>query len=71
MPRTAWPPICPVRSSGQAADPGALPTAAEQARYWMVIGIVPDLVHNDMWHGATSARKQAMVGWLRRCLRIT
>jgi dienelactone hydrolase len=68
MPRTARPRICSVRSSDQPADPGVVPTAAEQRRYRMVIGTVPGLVHNDMWDGATAAQKQAMLGWLRRCL---
>jgi predicted dienelactone hydrolase len=68
MPRTARPRICSVRSSDQPADTGVLPTAAEQRRYRMVIGTVPGLIHNDMWDGATAAQKQAMLGWLRRCL---
>ncbi|HYG47732.1 MAG TPA: alpha/beta hydrolase [Allosphingosinicella sp.] len=68
MPRTARPRICSVRSSDQPADPGVLPTPAERRRYRMVIGTVPGLIHNDMWDGATAARKQAMLGWLRRCL---
>lgn len=68
MPRTARPRICSVRSSDQPADPGVLPTAAEQRRYRMVIGTVPGLIHNDMWDGATAEQKQAMLGWLWRCL---
>ncbi|MET1110877.1 MAG: hypothetical protein ABWX67_05040 [Allosphingosinicella sp.] len=68
MPRTARPRLCSVRSSDQPADPGVLPTAAEQKRYRMVIGTVPGLIHNDMSDVATAARKQAMLGWLWRCL---
>lgn len=68
MPRTGRPRICSVRSSDQPADPGVLPTAAERRRYRMVIGAVPRLIHNDMWDGATVAQKQAMLGWLWRCL---
>ena len=68
MPRTARPRICSVRSSDQPADPGVLPTAAEQKRYKMVIGTVPGLIHDDMWDGATAAQKHAMLGWLWRCL---
>lgn len=68
MPRTARPRICSVRSSDQPADPGVLPTPAERKRYRMVIGSVPGLIHNDMWDGATAAQKQAMLGWLWRCL---
>jgi predicted dienelactone hydrolase len=64
MPRTARPRICSVRSSDQAADPGVLPTSAEQRRYRMVIGSVPGLIHN----AATPTQKQAMLGWLWRCL---
>jgi pimeloyl-ACP methyl ester carboxylesterase len=67
LPRTARPRICSVRSSDQPADPGVLPTAAEQKRYRMAIGKVP-VIHNDMWDGATAAQKQAMLGWLWRCL---
>lgn len=69
MPRTARPRICSVRSSDQPADPGVLPTAAEQKRYRMAIGTVPGLVHNDMSDAATSDQKKAMLGWLWRCLR--
>jgi pimeloyl-ACP methyl ester carboxylesterase len=68
MLRTARPRICSVRSSDQPADPGVLPTAAEQRRYRMVIGTVPGLIHNDMSDAATSAQKEAMLGWLWRCL---
>jgi dienelactone hydrolase len=68
MPRTARPRICSVRSSDQPADPGVLPTAAEQRRYRMVIGTVPGLIHNDMSDAATAVQKQAMLGWLWRCL---
>jgi predicted dienelactone hydrolase len=67
MPRIARPRICSVRSSDQPADPGVLPTAAEQRRYRMAIGTVP-VIHNDMWDGATAAQKAAMLGWLWRCL---
>ena len=69
MPRTTRPRICSVRSSDQPADPGVLPTAAEQKRHRMAIGTVPGLLHNDMWDGATPAQKQAMLRWLGRCLR--
>ena len=68
MPRTARPRVCSVRSSDQSADPGVVPTAAEQRRYRMVIGTVP-VIHNDMWDGATAPQKQAMLDWLARCLR--
>lgn len=68
MPRTARPRICSVRSSDQPADPGVLPTAAEQKRYRMVIGTVPGLTHNDMGDGATPMQKRAILTWLGRCL---
>jgi pimeloyl-ACP methyl ester carboxylesterase len=68
MPRTDRPRICSVRSSDQPADPGVLPTAAEQRRYGMVVGAVPGLVHNDMSDAATPAQKQSMLAWLWRCL---
>lgn len=67
MPRTARPRICSVRSSDQPADPGVLPTAVEQKSYRMAIGTVP-VIHDDMWDGASAAQKQAMLGWLWRCL---
>jgi predicted dienelactone hydrolase len=67
MPRTKRPQICSVRSSDQPADPDVLPTLAERKRFGMVIGSVP-VIHNDMWDGATGAQKQAMLGWLWRCL---
>jgi predicted dienelactone hydrolase len=69
MPRTSRPRICSVRSSDQPADPGVLPMGAEQRRYRMVIGTVPGLIHNDMSDAATAVQKQAMLGWLWRCLR--
>jgi dienelactone hydrolase len=69
IPRTARPRICSVRSSDQPADPGVLPTAAEQKRYRMVIGTVPGLVHNDMSDAATPAQQRSMLDWLWRCLR--
>ncbi|HYI40411.1 MAG TPA: alpha/beta hydrolase [Allosphingosinicella sp.] len=68
MPRTARPRICSVRSSDQPADPGVLPTAAEQKRYRMVIGSVPGLIHNAMSDAATPAQKRSMLAWLWRCL---
>jgi pimeloyl-ACP methyl ester carboxylesterase len=68
MPRTARPHICSVRSSDQPADPGILPTPAERKRYRVVIGTVPGLIHNDMSDSATPAQKQAILGWLWRCL---
>jgi predicted dienelactone hydrolase len=68
IPRTARPRICSVRSIDQPADAGVLPSAAERKRYRMIMGTVPGLVHNNMWDGATSEQKQAMLGWLWRCL---
>jgi predicted dienelactone hydrolase len=67
VPRTRSPRICSARSSDQVADAGVLPEAAEQAQLGMVIRPVP-VIHNDMWDGAKSEQKQAMLEVLERCL---
>ncbi|HEX8193102.1 MAG TPA: alpha/beta fold hydrolase [Allosphingosinicella sp.] len=67
FPRTRRPRICSARSSDQAADPGVLPSPDVQARLGMVIERVP-VIHNDMWNGASTAQKAAMLAVLERCL---
>ena len=67
LPRTARPRICSIRSSDQPADPGVLPSPAEQARFGIQISQAT-VIHNDMWDGATPEQKQAMLAAVLRCL---
>lgn len=69
MPRVSHPRICSARSSDFPADPGVLPTAAEQRRLGMRISQIPDLKHNDMWDGASPEQRAAMLRLLASCLR--
>ena len=68
MPRVSHPRICSVRSSDFPADPGVLPTIAEQRRLGMHIAQIPGLHHNDMWDGATTEQRAAMTRHLEACL---
>lgn len=68
MPRVSHPRICSVRSSDFPADPGVLPTIAEQRRLGMHIAKIPGLHHNDMWDGATTEQRAAMTRHLEACL---
>ena len=67
LPRVRTPKICSLRSSDQSADPGVLPSPAEQAALGMAIIAVP-VKHDDMWDGATSRQKAAMLKAIGRCL---
>lgn len=67
LPRTARPRVCSLRSTDQPADPGVLPTPEEQAAHDMTILSVP-VKHNDMWDGADTAQKQAMLNAIAACL---
>ena len=58
FPRAARPRVLSLRSSDQVADPGVLPTPAEQARFGTTIVPLLNTMHNDMWDGATAAQKQ-------------
>ncbi|MBF9221341.1 alpha/beta fold hydrolase [Hymenobacter ruricola] len=58
FPRQRRPEILSLRSSDQVADPGVLPSPAEQAKYHTTIIQLPATLHNDMWDGATEAQKR-------------
>jgi hypothetical protein len=58
LPRTRRPHILTIRSSDQVADDGVLPTAAEQKKYAIQIVRMENMTHNDIWDGATEAKKQ-------------
>ncbi|MBF9222406.1 serine aminopeptidase domain-containing protein [Hymenobacter ruricola] len=60
LPRARRPRVLTLRSSDQVADPGVLPTPAEQRRFGTVIVPLAHTIHNDMWDGATEAQKQEM-----------
>jgi predicted dienelactone hydrolase len=67
--RRQWrPQFISLRSSDQVADPGVLPTPAEQAKYRMTIIQLPATVHNDMWDRATDQQKQEINHWISRFL---
>jgi dienelactone hydrolase len=67
MPRLRKPKICSLRSSDHVADPGVLPSPTEQAMFGMSIIAVP-VKHDDMWDGATSDQKKAMLEAIGKCL---
>ncbi|MBF9140492.1 alpha/beta hydrolase [Hymenobacter properus] len=60
LPRARRPRVLSLRSSDQVADPGVLPTPAEQRQFGTVILPLPHTIHNDMWDGATEAQKVEM-----------
>ena len=62
FPRAARPRVLSLRSSDQVADPGVLPTPAEQAQLGVRIVQLKRTIHNDMWDGATEAQQQEMNG---------
>ncbi len=57
LPRTKQPRILSIRSRDQVADASVLPTPAEQKQYRMTIFRL-DILHNDMWDGATDEQKK-------------
>ena len=67
LPRTSHPHICSVRSSNYDADPGVLPSLAEQQALRMVIVPVP-VKHEDMWDGASPEQKTAILQVVDACL---
>jgi predicted dienelactone hydrolase len=69
LPRTRHPRILSLRSSDQVADPGVLPSATEQKAFGIRIVPLPDMLHDDMWDGATEAQKQAINAMVRDFLR--
>ena len=68
FPRAARPRILSLRSSDQVADPGVLPTPAEQAQYGVAIVQLRNTIHNDMWDGASPAQKREMQAAIARFL---
>jgi len=68
LPRSRRPQVLTIRSSDQPADPGVLPSPAEQARYGTRIAKLPHTLHNDMWDGATPAQQQEITELLARFL---
>ncbi|MGE6696728.1 alpha/beta hydrolase [Hyphomonas sp. NPDC076900] len=68
LPRTALTRVCSLRSSDFPAEPGVLPTAAEQTEFNMLIRKADNLRHDEMWDGANAAQKAMMIGTLRDCL---
>jgi dienelactone hydrolase len=67
LPRTKAPKVCSLRSSDQIADPGVLPSPAEQAQFHMSIVSV-SVQHNDMWDGAIPQQKAAILKAVDSCL---
>ena len=68
FPRAARPRVLSLRSSDQVADPGVLPTPAEQAQFGTAIVQLKNTTHNDMWDDATLAQKQEMSAAIARFL---
>lgn len=68
FPRAARPRVLSLRSSDQVADPGVLPTSAEQAQFGTTIVPLKNTRHNDMWDGATKVQKQEMSAAISRFL---
>ena len=68
FPRVARPQVLSLRSSDQVADPGVLPTPAEQAQFGTKIVQLKNTIHNDMWDGATKAQKQEISDVIARFL---
>ncbi|RYY13697.1 MAG: alpha/beta hydrolase, partial [Cytophagaceae bacterium] len=68
LPRAHRPRVLSLRSSDQPADPGVVPTPAEQARYGITIVPLAHTLHNDMWDGATPAQQAEMNALVSRFL---
>ena len=68
FPRARRPRVLSLRSSDQVADPGVLPTPAEQRRYRCAVVRLPATRHDDLWDGATPAQQQEINGWIARFL---
>ena len=60
FPRAARPRVLSLRSSDQVADPGVLPTPAEQAQFGTVLVPLKNTTHNDMSDRGTKAQQQEM-----------
>jgi pimeloyl-ACP methyl ester carboxylesterase len=68
FPRQRRPQVLSLRSSDQVADPGVIPSPAEQARLGTLVVALPATIHNDMWDGATALQQQEMSKWISRFL---
>ena len=58
LPRSKEVQVLTLRSSDQVADDGVLPTPVEQQKFGIQIVPMENLTHNDIWDGATEAKKQ-------------
>jgi hypothetical protein len=57
FPRARKPRILSLRSSDQPADGGVIPSAAQQAKFELTVIKLPATIRNDMWDGASVARR--------------
>lgn len=64
LPRTPQPQLLSLRSSDQVADPGVLPTLAEQEKLGMTVIQLPATRHGDMCDHATTQQKHEMNKWI-------
>lgn len=60
LPRQAAPQLLSLRSSDQTADPGVVPTPAEQAAFHIRIVQLPATPHGSMCDAATATQQQEM-----------
>ena len=68
FPRAIRPRVLSLRSSDQVADPGVLPTPAEQAQFGTTLVPLQNTAHNEMSDGATKAQQQEMSAVIARFL---
>jgi dienelactone hydrolase len=68
LPRTRSPRICSIRSTDQVADPGVLPSAQKAKEFGMQIVQGKNLMHKDMWNGATDPQKAQILQVVLDCL---
>ena len=68
FPRAVRPRVLSLRSSDQVADPGVLPTPAEQAQFGTTLVPLQNTAHNEMSDGATKAQQQEMSAVIARFL---
>ncbi|GAA4347062.1 alpha/beta fold hydrolase [Hymenobacter saemangeumensis] len=61
FPRASRPRVLGLRSSDQQADPGVLPTPAEQQQHGTIVVTLAGQLHNDMYDGASAAQKAEML----------
>ena len=61
LPRALHPRVYSLRSSDQPADPGVLPSKAEQEKFRMTIFQLPNTIHNDMDDQGTYAQQMEII----------